>query len=74
MSGLTSQSGKYSTISMLALCAALAIAWPVDHASAQSADTIFFNGKILTVDKEFSVQQALAIGMGRSLPQARRPR
>lgn len=31
-------------------------------ALAQSADTILFNGKILTVDKDFSVQQAIAIG------------
>jgi predicted amidohydrolase YtcJ len=34
-------------------------------ALAQSADTILFNGKILTVDKDFSVQQAIAIGQGR---------
>ena len=34
-------------------------------ASAQSADTVLFNGKILTVDKDFSVRQALAIGNGR---------
>lgn len=34
-------------------------------ALAQSADTILFNGKILTVDKDFSVQQAIAIGNGR---------
>jgi hypothetical protein len=36
-------------------------------AMAQNADTILFNGKILTVDKDFSVQQALAIGNGRVL-------
>src|SRR5882757_2721420 len=36
-------------------------------ASAQTADTILFNGKILTVDKDFSTQQALAIGQGRVL-------
>lgn len=34
-------------------------------ALAQSADTVLFNGKILTVDKDFSVQQAIAIGNGR---------
>ena len=34
-------------------------------AAAETADTILFNGKILTVDKDFSVQQALAIGHGR---------
>ena len=35
--------------------------------SAQTADTILFNGKILTVDKDFSIRQALAIGHGRVL-------
>ena len=36
-------------------------------ASAQTADTVLFNGKILTVDKDFSIQQALAIEHGRVL-------
>src|ERR1700749_3630981 len=36
-------------------------------ATAQIADTVLFNGKILTVDKDFSTQQALAIGQGRVL-------
>src|SRR5450432_2883428 len=36
-------------------------------ASAQTADTVLFNGKILTVDKDFSTQQALAIEHGRVL-------
>jgi predicted amidohydrolase YtcJ len=36
-------------------------------ASAQTADTVLFNGKILTVDKDFSVREALAIGHGRVL-------
>ena len=36
-------------------------------ATAESADTVLFNGKILTVDKDFSTQQALAIGQGRVL-------
>src|SRR6195952_4004028 len=67
MSGLASRSGKHSTIRTLALFAALALVWPVANASAQSADTILFNGKILTVDKDFSVQQALAIGHGQIL-------
>jgi predicted amidohydrolase YtcJ len=34
------------------------------YARAQTADTILFNGKIVTVDKDFRVQQALAIGHG----------
>jgi predicted amidohydrolase YtcJ len=36
-------------------------------ASAQIADTVLFNGKILTVDQDFSVRQALAIDRGRVL-------
>jgi predicted amidohydrolase YtcJ len=36
-------------------------------ATAQTADAVLFNGKILTVDKDFSTQQALAIGNGRVL-------
>lgn len=32
---------------------------------AQEPDTILFNGKILTVDRNFSVAQALAIGSGK---------
>jgi len=41
--------------------------WPTANASAQSADTVLFNGKILTVDQDFSVRQALAIGHGQVL-------
>src|ERR1700749_432924 len=36
-------------------------------ATAQIADTVLFNGKILTVDKDFLVRQALAIDRGRVL-------
>ena len=42
-------------------------ALPATAASAQTADTVLFNGKILTVDKDFSTQQALAIGHGQVL-------
>jgi predicted amidohydrolase YtcJ len=51
----------------LAVVATLSFASPVSMASAQNADTVLFNGKILTVDKDFSVQQALAIGHGQVL-------
>ncbi len=47
----------------LQLAAALLLS--ATAALAQSADTVLFNGKILTVDKDFSVQQAIAIGNGR---------
>jgi predicted amidohydrolase YtcJ len=47
----------------VALCGLLL----ANAASAQTADTVLFNGKILTVDKDFSTQQALAIENGRVL-------
>ncbi|WP_291693972.1 amidohydrolase family protein, partial [Bradyrhizobium sp.] len=36
-------------------------------ASAQTADTVLFNGKIVTVDREFSVREAIAISGERVL-------
>jgi predicted amidohydrolase YtcJ len=36
-------------------------------ASAETADTVLYNGKIVTVDKEFSVREAIAIAHGRVL-------
>jgi predicted amidohydrolase YtcJ len=44
---------------------ALALLLIAGPASAQTADTVLFNGKILTVDKDFSIPQALAIEQGR---------
>src|ERR1700730_5271363 len=58
---------------MLSLCegiaifAALYFTLAASPAFAETADTILFNGKILTVDKDFSTQQALAIGHGQVL-------
>src|SRR5882762_5976528 len=58
---------------MLSLCKGIAIftvlyfGSPASLAFAETADTVLFNGKILTVDKDFSVQQALAIGQGQVL-------
>ena len=40
---------------------------PAGIASAQTADTVLFNGKVLTVDKDFSTQQAIAIAHGEVL-------
>jgi predicted amidohydrolase YtcJ len=51
----------------LALFASLYLASTLGVASAQTADVVLFNGKILTVDKDFSEQQALAIGQGKVL-------
>jgi predicted amidohydrolase YtcJ len=39
----------------------------VTCAAAQTADTILFNGKILTVDQDFSVREAIAISRGKVL-------
>src|ERR1700736_3900107 len=36
-------------------------------ASAETADTVLYNGKVVTVDKDFSVREAIAIGHGRVL-------
>jgi predicted amidohydrolase YtcJ len=46
---------------------ALALACSVGAASAETADTVLFNGKIVTVDKDFSIREALAIANGRVL-------
>ena len=63
MPGLTSNSARLSCY----FAAAFIAMSPAGIASAQTADTILFNGKILTVDKDFSTQQAVAIGDGRIL-------
>src|SRR6201996_6460788 len=36
-------------------------------ASAETADTVLYNGKIVTVDKDFSVREAIALRAGRVL-------
>lgn len=51
----------------LAIFAALCLSLPAGAAASQTADAVLFNGKIVTVDKDFSVQQALAIGHGQVL-------
>src|SRR3954454_19009476 len=63
MSGLTSNSARLSCY----LAAAFIVMSPIGIASARTADTILFNGKILTVDKDFSTKQAVAIGDGKIL-------
>jgi predicted amidohydrolase YtcJ len=50
-----------------AVAAAICVILLTDAASAQTADTVLFNGKIVTIDKDFSTRQALAIGQGRVL-------
>jgi len=45
----------------------LAQALSAGQAQAQIADTVLFNGKVLTMDQDFSVREALAIDHGRVL-------
>jgi len=47
--------------------AVLALATAIGSASAETADTVLFNGKILTVDRAFSIREAIAIAHGRVL-------
>jgi predicted amidohydrolase YtcJ len=63
MTGFSSHSTRL--IGGLSLAAALSL--PAGIVSAQSADTVLFNGKVVTVDKDFLVQQALAIAHGQVL-------
>jgi len=64
--GLQSRENSNRLARSLAL-AAWCLGWTASIAAAQTADIVLFNGKILTVDKDFSVQQALAIGHGQVL-------
>jgi predicted amidohydrolase YtcJ len=56
-----------------AIFAGLLLASSANLASAQPADTVLFNGKILTVDRDFSVREALAIGHGQVLASGTSP-
>ena len=58
---------SYTTLLARTLAVAAALSLSAGIASAQPADTILFNGKILTVDKDFSTAQALAIAHGQVL-------
>src|SRR5262245_10718507 len=51
---------KRKTLLVIVL-AGLGIALGTSPALAQAPDTIFYNGKILTVDSNFSTAQALAV-------------
>src|SRR6188472_1933155 len=69
MSGFMSRAkdSSFRSIATLIVFSVLPLLWPAASASAQSADTVLFNGRILTVDKDFSVREALAIGHGEVL-------
>jgi predicted amidohydrolase YtcJ len=49
------------------IVAALALAATIMSASAETADTVLFDGRILTVDRDFSVRDAIAIAHGKVL-------
>src|SRR5712671_700761 len=52
---------------MKILVVASIVAFVATSAFAQAPDTVFINGKILTVDAQFSTRQALAVRDGRIL-------
>ena len=43
------------------------LATPKSAAAAETADTVLFNGKVVTVDKDFSLRDAIAVAHGRVL-------
>ncbi len=47
--------------------AALALAAAISTATAETAETVLVNAKILTVDQDFSVREAIAIARGKVL-------
>ncbi|CCE08551.1 Twin-arginine translocation pathway signal precursor [Bradyrhizobium sp. STM 3843] len=51
----------------LGVCVAGLLLLSAGASLAETADTVLFNGKVLTVDKDFAVQEAIAIGHGRVL-------
>ena len=51
----------------LTIAAVHAITLLASPASTQTADTVLFNGKVVTVDRDFSVREAIAIASGRVL-------
>src|SRR5690242_17279895 len=54
-------------LNSIGILSGLLLACSVSVASAQAVDTVLFDGKILTVDPEFSVREAMAIGDGKIL-------
>jgi predicted amidohydrolase YtcJ len=54
-------------LELAAIFASLALAASVTAATAESADIVLFNGKVVTVDSDFSVHEAIAIAHGRVL-------
>jgi len=55
----------------LGLCVATLLMGTAGSAPAEIADTVLFNGKVVTVDRDFSIQEAIAIAHGRVLATGR---
>jgi predicted amidohydrolase YtcJ len=62
---LESRLGAENSIRSICALAAFALALSIGTACAQGIDTVLFNGKILTVDADFSVREAVAIADGK---------
>ena len=54
-------------LDLAAILASLALVVSVTAANAETADTVLFNGKVVTVDKDFSIREAIAVAHGRVL-------
>jgi predicted amidohydrolase YtcJ len=57
--------GLENSIRSICALAVVALALSSRTAAAQSVDSVLFNGKVLTVDADFSVREALAIADGK---------
>jgi hypothetical protein len=55
----------YARPSLVLSALALGLAFDLGRARAQEADLILHNGKVVTVDRDFSIRQALAVRDGR---------
>jgi predicted amidohydrolase YtcJ len=60
-----SRPGLENSVRSICALAAVALALSSRTAAAQSVDSVLFNGKVLTVDADFSVREALAIADGK---------
>jgi predicted amidohydrolase YtcJ len=60
-----SRPGLENSIRSICALAVVALALSSRTAAAQSVDSVLFNGKVLTVDADFSMREALAIAHGK---------
>lgn len=55
------------TLSLIFACSLLLQAFPVGALAAEPADAILYGGRVVTVDKDFTIHEAIAIQNGRVL-------